>query len=289
MNKRSGFTLIELLVVIAIIALLMSILAPALSKVKAQARDAMDKQNLHQLGLIWQISLTEGVFGKADGPTKRPVAGKAAVKQLGDGGRVSFFPNRDGMNGWIQNILEHFSETLDPDVFMCPAAKKIYPEGGRNPHMAYYLDLNDDNVYTPVIDIKSSYTINLWCSNQEGTATQGGQTGSYWRTANHPMAAYGPLMACAQHGNMQCYPVDQPPPMETDIWTPGPQNEIRRVVIRRHPPYHVNLLYLDWSVRSATIKQVWKVAWYSEWDMAWPTPSTAFAWSQGWMAEVPEP
>ena len=58
MNKKA-FTLIELLVVIAIIALLLSILMPALGKVKKQARALVCRSNLKQLIVAYEAYLTD--------------------------------------------------------------------------------------------------------------------------------------------------------------------------------------------------------------------------------------
>jgi prepilin-type N-terminal cleavage/methylation domain-containing protein len=60
MNRRQrGFTLVELLVVIAIIALLMSILMPALSRVRAQAKSVLCLSNLKQWGVCFGMYADE--------------------------------------------------------------------------------------------------------------------------------------------------------------------------------------------------------------------------------------
>ena len=58
-RKRKGFTLVELLVVIAIIAMLMSILMPALAKVKAIAQRLVCGTNLSGIGKAMAMYATE--------------------------------------------------------------------------------------------------------------------------------------------------------------------------------------------------------------------------------------
>ncbi len=76
MNRKNAFTLIELLVVISIIAVLMSIMMPALAKVREQGKRTLCLSNLRQVALgaltyeadngrlpahVWELS--ENAFG----------------------------------------------------------------------------------------------------------------------------------------------------------------------------------------------------------------------------------
>jgi prepilin-type N-terminal cleavage/methylation domain-containing protein/prepilin-type processing-associated H-X9-DG protein len=126
-NTMKGFTLIELLVVISIIALLLSILMPALSKVKEQAKFVVCGSNIKQVGLAGMMYTSEndGYFpiawewlNKVDATT-----GNAWCRWHNEEQNMS---NRPDMVGTLWPYIEN------QNVVMCPTFKSISLADGKN-------------------------------------------------------------------------------------------------------------------------------------------------------------
>ena len=143
--KAQGFTLIELLVVISIIAILASMLLPALSKAKAKAVQTQCLANLKQLNLAM-------VLYAGDNREKTP--GRESVSDAG----IWWFSGHKDIWWWYKELDKSYAGVTPNSisnqvVFRCPKDRGWKDYGFPIPHYA-----------NPVLDY-SSYVFN-GCDNR---------------------------------------------------------------------------------------------------------------------------
>lgn len=243
-NRRSnrflvGFTLIELLVVIAIIALLMSILMPAMQRVKKQAKATTCQSNLHQWGLIFAMYTNDNNY-----------------KITTDA--------RDGY--WLVasrpylSVIKKAGETSRHDLYFCPTAKKTMQEGGWNPFAAWNYSYYNVNYV-------GSYGLNAWVYDYKTTGSmyQDRPLKYMWRTVNVKGGNNIPVMTACFHGGGCPDPTDHPPEYSGEAWASGHNAEMKRFCLDRHDGY-VSVLFMDWTVRKAGLKELWTLQWRRNWN-----------------------
>ena len=235
MCKRRAFTLIELLVVIAIIALLLSILMPALQRVRRQARAAACMSNLKQWALIFSMYTDEH--------------------------NGHFYKGLDGGHHWIVVLRPYYGDPNDTRLFLCPSATRRIDEVGQwgnNTAWVFDSGMGPDH---------GSYGTNGFV---ETNARQGEH--KHWKSRDVRGAGEIPLFLGANRLDGWPEAWDEPPLWDGQFNT-GQGNNMRRFCMNRHTGF-VNCLFLDFSVRKVGLKGLWKLRWHREWTQDISTINT---------------
>jgi prepilin-type N-terminal cleavage/methylation domain-containing protein/prepilin-type processing-associated H-X9-DG protein len=253
--RARGFTLIELLVVIAIIVLLMSVLMPALQRVRKQARAVACQANLHQWGLIYSLYLDDNE------------------------GKFCEF-SRGVEHVWVATLRPYYS---DPDICLCPTTLKTWRDKVIGTFVAWDWravgsDLHDE-MYDYYAGTYGSYGKNSWLS-QAGSGSFEDRASGCWRSINDVTdKARVPLLLDSNFlGGFPDYR-DEPPPFD-GFFSVG-VGEMVRYCLNRHNG-NVNGLFADYSVRKIGLKELWTLKWHRDYDTNGPWTTAGLVRKDDW-------
>jgi len=260
-RRDTAFTLIELLVVIAIIALLMSILMPALERVRRQARGVACKSNLHQWGLMFAIYTQDN-------------------NSYFYSGYLSGSANNMGNGEWWRECMRPLSK--DKKMWLCPTAVKHRSAAAdqafaTSPFDAWRVPASqgaDEGSYAP----------NGWMCNPRPGLTDlwgRGPIENHWRT--HLVKGADNVPVFTEGWWVDAWPRQTDAPFQFGDKTPLMginQHEMQRLCVNRHGGAQFCVM-ADWSARKVALKQLWRLKWHRQYE----TDAAPPVWPQ-WMAHL---
>lgn len=287
-KKQKGFTLIELLVVIAIIALLLSIILPALKRVKVSARSVICISNLRQWSTIFT---TYG--GQND--NRFPIEGT-------------------GFNQtYWQTALDGYYDYTKGDFRLCPEARVT--REGLKPEVA----LNDPGyaggwghahaIWGPKIDWQSfrpgdfgSYGANMWIFDLDpGDDGWASEPDLHWRKMDANGSAVIPVMLDCAHSGVQATTGNErrelmrrpglieqlaKAPPTKDTMETNPQaaftNAMFRVAMDRHA-MAINASFLDGHAEKVKLRDLWTLKWNKASRPNTDPKATLTNWEADWI------
>jgi prepilin-type N-terminal cleavage/methylation domain-containing protein len=262
-NTKTAFTLVELLVVIAIIALLLSILLPALSKVRESAKTVVCSNNLRQIGVAMMMYV-ENNNGKtmadpwpANGSywfhELAPYLGNSNIKQKAISGVAGLTPDK------LQ-------------IAYCPSARQPLPGTGDRVGTAKNAWASNFGNSTSTAGGEGSYGRNGWLYSLDALIRDYGSNvdkdsishKSYyylkWSDAKSDVPVFSDMIWV----NTWPYDTDLVPKGATkaviDVQTGNMNVSLGRVCINRHD-MAVNVGFVGGQVEKVRLSKLWNLSW----------------------------
>ena len=250
--SRRGITLFELLIVVAVIGALAAIITPTLTMARDSAMSAYCKSKLGHLGQAYSSFLDDnnGTFQKG-----------YCLDNCNDNSVVR---KKDVWFGALDNYFE------DANYLFCPQADLAESDGGAYPNMAW--TIRDTKQFKEIIDSdlnNGSYCLNWWVNSGRGDDLS---CRYKWKNIyvnnceNVPVLADGGDFTAAVRSDYSHIPHKEP---IDDSLTEREFKQncfgINKFLMKRHNG-GVNVLFMDWSVRSESLKDLYSLDWHKEYE-----------------------
>lgn len=240
-STRCAFTLPEVLIVVGIVAVLASILFPAVGKIRQQARSAVCLGNVRQIGQLHAVYLTQ------------------------NGGRSFQYVN--GVRVWADDLRKLSGKT--DELLICPeaidAASSPFAVGaahvswgpGTGTAEAPWLKTN-----------RGSYGMNGWLY-QRGPGIEyffDDRAKSFINPRSAPNPSATPAFADCVWIDGWPMPFNEPPTdLENPLFGGNGTGQMPRFCIDRHRR-RINVVFLDGGARSVDLGELWELNWTTDWQ-----------------------